>query len=197
MKKTILFFLSLMAIVPFSPAQSDATLEETIEWLNTFGLNGNAPKSQCIKIGNIGLLPKSPGYFSGPTYNIKIPDNLGGAIYFRQNGEILECNGPYSNDYIMNSNVYKMYTGEACDDGPECYFRYHVFSSELAGWGVKKTPANFYLSFRDKHGNVVTYSFSGSDSEKVDRVINAIKHLFKLQYINIPFEDKRSLENKF
>ena len=39
MKKTIFLFLVLITIVPFSHAQSDATLEETIEWLNKFGFS--------------------------------------------------------------------------------------------------------------------------------------------------------------
>ncbi|WP_430399353.1 hypothetical protein [Flavobacterium sp.] len=174
MTKTIFLFLVLIAIVQFSHAQSDATLEETISWLNVYGLERIVEGTKCHSIGEVEK--QSSGKFTG-------------FVKFSQRANNKEC------ITMKKGSTYYLSSGfGSCG----CYWEYYVYDSELIKWSVSKTTTHYILNLLDKHGHNVSYNFPvESESEKVDRVIKAIKHLFKLQNINIPFEDKRSLENKF
>ncbi|WP_430399354.1 hypothetical protein [Flavobacterium sp.] len=189
MKKTIFLFLALITIVPFSHAQSDATLEETIEWLNEYG----KVHESVVIIGkteyslNVGEFSFSNSdstiliiqdittrnYNEG--LNMYIDDVIRQKYFLYLNNTKLITLKPYESKYIIELN------------GDLDYYYYE-----------NKENGQHY-SFKNKENSLKnkTLSFVFNDGDTANSTFKAIKHLSTFFNYTITFKDKNELKNKF
>ncbi|WP_430399352.1 hypothetical protein [Flavobacterium sp.] len=175
MKKYIFIFIAYVALSTSANAQSDATLEETIEWLNNFGFSYFG-ETQC------GL----PVVGKHPIFYIMQRKHESNKVVFSKSVEVDEC------ETALNDRYKTCYTSANCN-----ILTYHLYADELKSMTISKDSRNLGITIYDIKGRYFHYRYDHSEEKIMERTLKALKHLFKLLNLNITIEDKRSLENKF
>jgi len=167
MKNTILLFFALALSVQFTNAQSDATKEETVQWLDIYGLTGNLERIEHERIGWFETMYKWDVYLNkeGITtfvFNQKFRDD--------ENNNWVDNNRDTQTNSgtIMEISIVQIYPS---DGG----YRVSIL--------VEKKFGGVNIFFNKKENAISLYK--------------ALKHLASFYDTNIEFYDMVSLKNKF
>ncbi len=169
MKKTTLLIFLITLCFQFANAQSDATREETLDWINVYGF------SDLVQDGN------------WITCNVKLKDSL---------LEIDKYEVDYSGfeqDQELPNGYFRFWSG--CLPKGIGGAGFILSAEDVKKMTITKQNGNYYLILRDIDNYI--HSFCWSNKEKAIRVGNAFQHFFKLIDINVEFKDNLSLEDKF
>jgi len=172
MKNTILLFLAFTFSVQFANAQSDATKEETISWINIYGAKGaESGKSGGITRSRTDIYINEVNEMAIITTERWWLD-LDDPKAWKENGK----------------NFRKMYRISDI----EFIMLQPVVEDE---YNYDKGYYKVRLLLKDKE--IYGSFFVFPDKEKANSLFKALKHLASFYETNIEFIDQVSLENKF
>jgi hypothetical protein len=172
MKKTLLIIIIFIGLGNVN-AQSDASKEETLSWLNTY-LQKFSKQATIDTYGN--------DYTS---LRVQINNAQDGLIHRQLSDE------NYINIYrheMYLTSVIKISMGPDRDN--DTYY--------IAIWGKDKSVSVYEeTDYKEKEYSDNSIFFSFSNKEEALRVFKALKHLFTFYNQGVEFVDTVSIENKF